>query len=271
MANAVVDAPIQDFKFDENVAVPATSAANTVQRLYNAYHGYREVLLSGAATAEFGVALAPRCVALLHDDGTTYTDMLGGDNGLINRSVAGSSGTILDAMADATERILIASTRKFRGVWIEVAAANGNAATAAVRYSKNDGTWADASGESDGTASGGATLAVDGNLTWTVPSDWGAEQLGQLDSDDKAPLATARLYWAEIKVSADLDADVEIDAFGLLHEIAPSSATATDAQSGANQKVSSEYTFDIGEDVGGIELQASGTTATTVDISWIKR
>lgn len=81
---------------------------------------------------------------------------------------------------------------------ITIAAANGNTATLSVYYRKSDNTWADTSA-TDGTASGGACLAVDGDITWSQPSD-----------EIPTMLFGTVGFWYQIRVSAALDAEVEI-------------------------------------------------------------
>ncbi len=262
MATPVVDAPLIGSKFDENVVIPANNAADTVQKLYNTYHGYREILISTAGTAEMSVALAPRCVAAYFLSGSTYTDLLGGDNGLIDRGTAGTSGGTLDAMSGVS-KLLFASHRPFRGVWFEIESANSNSSAFAVRYSAASG-WSAAAGENDGTDSAGATLAVDGNFTWTLPSDWEAVPLAELQGSLAVPWSKVPLYWVEFDPTNTLSADVSIDALGLLSSVAPDVG-------GINLKVSTEYTFDIDDDVGGLEMSATSTTATEADITWLKR
>lgn len=48
---------------------------------------------------------------------------------------------------------------------------NATSSTMSVYYRKNDHTYAAVSGLSDGTASGGVTLAQDGTVSWTMPTD----------------------------------------------------------------------------------------------------
>jgi hypothetical protein len=55
---------------------------------------------------------------------------------------------------------------------LDIVTANTTSTTLAnVEYRKSDNTWANVSGLSDGTASGGKTLAQDGTISWTAPSD----------------------------------------------------------------------------------------------------
>jgi len=86
-----------------------------------------------------------------------------------------------------------------KSITITVTAANGNASVASIYYAKNDKTWAEASGFSDGTASGGATLAQSGTMSWTMPADIQPRYLyGSCG------------WWYQLRVSAALDAEVEI-------------------------------------------------------------
>lgn len=96
----------------------------------------------------------------------------------------------------------------FRGVNIDVDGTNSNASLLTVKYWKSDSTWADISA-TNGTASGGATFAVDGNVTWTVPSDWLASSLRTISADGFSLNVT--LYWTRWEVSAALDASVTLD------------------------------------------------------------
>ena len=86
-----------------------------------------------------------------------------------------------------------------KSITITVSSANGNASVASLYYPKSDGTWAAASGFSDGTDTGGATLAKTGTMAWTMPTD----------------IVPGYLYgscgwWYQIRFSATLDAEVRI-------------------------------------------------------------
>lgn len=68
------------------------------------------------------------------------------------------------------DALYIGSHLPFRGVAVDIGtAAQGTATTLAVEYLSGAGKWATLT-PTDGTASGGATFAVDGSVTWTVPS-----------------------------------------------------------------------------------------------------
>jgi hypothetical protein len=120
---------------------------------------------------------------------------------------AGTDVTLssLDTLANL-DAVYVGAVVPFSGLQVDIDAANGTAATILVEY-WNGTAWADISA-TDGTTSGGATFAIDGNITWTVPSAWATTSL------DVAQAATAGknigalkhdFYWVRISVSAALD------------------------------------------------------------------
>ena len=87
----------------------------------------------------------------------------------------GDTGTSLSLNSFDTaangDYIYVGSHIPFRGVRVIIGSANAVATTLTVKYWKSDSTWASIT-PTDGTASGGATFATSGNVTWTVPTDW---------------------------------------------------------------------------------------------------
>jgi len=81
-----------------------------------------------------------------------------------------------------------------------ISAANGNASVLTLAYSGPSG-WTNVSGQSDGTASGGATMAQTGSVSWTLPTD----------EEDKFQFGESG-FWYRLVVSAALDAEVEVSA-----------------------------------------------------------
>lgn len=117
----------------------------------------------------------------------------------------------LDTLANG-DAVYVGSAVPFRGLAATVASANGTAATIAVTYWDGN-SWENIT-PTDGTASGGATFAVTGNITWTVPADWAGTSL-------KAAVTTANknigvynehLYWVRIAVSAAMDASTTLSS-----------------------------------------------------------
>ena len=100
----------------------------------------------------------------------------------------------------------------FAGVSIDVDSANGTASVLTVNYW--NGAWTDTSA-TDNTASGGATLAVDGTVTWTVPADWRAASLQDIDSPPPSAAISykdERLYWTRWQISAALDSSTTLNS-----------------------------------------------------------
>jgi hypothetical protein len=119
----------------------------------------------------------------------------------------------LDTLANG-DFLLIGSHLPFRGLSADVDAPNGNASVLLVEY-WNGSAWVTISA-SDGTTSGGATMAIDGDITWTIPAAWTAERLRQTGLE---PAVNAcglwqqkALYWLRLSVSAALDASCTLNA-----------------------------------------------------------
>lgn len=99
----------------------------------------------------------------------------------------------------------------FRGVYADVDGANASAATMAATYW--NGSTMTSLTITDGTASGGNTFAVDGGVTWTVPTDWAVTDLRTAASAVVGiPHAGAPKYWVRFKVNATLDSAVTLNA-----------------------------------------------------------
>lgn len=101
----------------------------------------------------------------------------------------------------------------FRGVLVDVDAANGTAAVLSGDYRKSDDTWA-ALTVTDGSAAAGATFGQDGAITWTMPTDWVPASLSSAVATTGAavPNRNAGLYWVRLKVSAALDASTTLNS-----------------------------------------------------------
>lgn len=121
--------------------------------------------------------------------------------------VLSSLGTF--ASGDA---LYLGSHIPFRGVYADVDAANANASVLSGDYWDGD-SWA-ALTVTDGTASTGVTFAVDGAITWTMPSDWAPTDLSSSVATTGAavPQRGAKLYWVRLKVSAALDSSTTLNS-----------------------------------------------------------
>lgn len=108
--------------------------------------------------------------------------------------------------------LYVGSHIPFRGVDIDIDAANGDNSVLTVKYWDGD-SWEDIS-DTDGTISTGKTMAVDGQVTWTMPSDWVADSLvdiGDASSAIGPHVGTQDIYWTRWEVSVVLDASVTLD------------------------------------------------------------
>lgn len=116
--------------------------------------------------------------------------------------------------------LYVGSAVPFRGCDVDVDSANATSSVITVKY-WNGTAWADIS-DSDGTANGGATFAVDGQITWTVPSAWVSDSLLNIgDTELTAGVFTEDLYWTRWQVSVKLDSPTTLD-----HIIALNQSTA---------------------------------------------
>jgi len=126
--------------------------------------------------------------------GEDYTDqVMDGDDGTV---------AVLDSLADYTtgfDLIFFKLPVPGKSINLTVTKPNGNTATAAVYYWKSDNTWAAATMGTDGTDSGGATLAQSGTISWTAPTDMIPKYAFGVDG-----------YWYQLRFSATLDSEVEI-------------------------------------------------------------
>jgi hypothetical protein len=142
------------------------------------------------------------------DGGTNYTNPSANviDNNAATQAELGG----LDTAAN-NDWFLIGCPAPFCGVALDIDAVNknSNAATLTVEY-WNGTAWAAFQNLVDGTASAGATLAQDGQVTWNLAnaSSWAALEL-----------ATYNFYWVRMSVSAALSASVDIEEVDILMPI----------------------------------------------------
>jgi hypothetical protein len=126
-----------------------------------------------------------------------------------------SSDVVLSSLPTAANGgyLYVGAYAPFRGVVVDVDSTNSTASVLTVNYW--NGAWTSISA-TDGTASGGATFAVDGNVTWTVPSDWVAASLATINSPAPGAgvqyRADGRMYWTRWQVSVALDASTTLNS-----------------------------------------------------------
>lgn len=196
--------------------------------------------------------------------GSQYIDLT---SNLVDRNTSTSTGTTLDAWATGDALYVGVELVRFRG--LNVDAGNLHTGDASVMTGKfwNGSAWTNAT-ISDGTLSGGKTLAQDGLITWTVPTTWVARTL-PLDS----PKITIPCYWMQFTVSVALDADISLVQLTAMANTTLNSATA-DAegidyvllQSNAQSLPPYRYYYDP-ERVGGIEMKSTSITSAA-NVNW---
>lgn len=152
-----------------------------------------------------------------------------------------------NSMTATNDFIYIGCEVPFRGVYVNVVNANGTASVLSGTYTKNDGTYA-ALTVTDNTASGGATLAIDNTITWTMPTDWTKASVN----------GGAPLYYARLTTDGGTDSATS------LAEVIPLSvqtANSTGAKGvvAVTTAVSAPRYWFSREHVGGIEAIAADT------------
>jgi hypothetical protein len=130
------------------------------------------------------------------DLGASYTDYSSeaNDNSAATDVVASS----LDTLANE-DWLLFSAPSPFIGLAIDMdaSAVNGNAADTTCQYW--NGAWTDVTNQTDGTDTG-ANFAQDGQITWSLPSDWVTSTID-----------TVTAYQLRCHTSAALDASTTID------------------------------------------------------------
>lgn len=170
--------------------------------------------LSTAVVVRFG--LLPYLVILkTADDLATVTDYSA-------QAQDGDTSTDVDLSSLGTlaqgDYVVVGSAFPFAGIAMDVDTANANASVMTVKY-WNGSAWTDISA-TDGTASGGATLAQDGAVTWTIPAAWTKARLREIVPASAAavgPQQHVPMFWLRIEVSAALDSTTKQNSW-IAHE-----------------------------------------------------
>lgn len=101
--------------------------------------------------------------------------------------------------------VYVGSPIPFRGAYVDIGTdANATGSVITVKYPRGE-TWTDIS-DTDATISGGASMALDGTITWTVPTTWQKTSLVEIgDTTISESWSTAKLYWTRWEWSVALD------------------------------------------------------------------
>lgn len=188
-------------------------------------------------------------------------DVVGGENAYDNgyRNVrnidTASYITFLEDVA-ANNEAYIGFRRPLSGFYLYFLVTNSDASTMTVSYWKADATpaWeAITTGYADGTASGGATMAKNGAVTWTDPKTSEAAYL--------LPGTRNHLYWYKITINADITNGVKVYECTVAESLA---ATITNLWSGY-----SELTLGCFLDAGAGYVDYTGEVTDGTDATYI--
>src|SRR3990172_6841968 len=154
-------------KINHVVQETITFATGNLTRAVNAPRGAGgfELYGTGGSTPLWQMAPLLMNCQFFDNSAGTYTS---GTENLPSRLTA--NVLTLSAMEATVDFVYFGCDTMFRGVYLNVGSANAVASVLAATYW--DGTTWTGLTETDGTASGGATLAIDNSLTWTLPTDW---------------------------------------------------------------------------------------------------
>ena len=235
--------------------------SNSTITVFNFRLGFREILFeplnatAGAVGIRFNVN--PKIKAMFTVAGSTYTNLIESGK-LIDR---GNSSTVAINSFASTSALYIVTSDVIGGLWVDVTNTNSTSSDMTITYSNALTTITGALSITDGTASGGATLAQDGRITWTAPTDQ-VETTG----DALGLTVTQRGYWYKIVVSATLDSTVSLAQVATMNK-------ATTTTLGIFLKKAVEYNIELNDSQdGGFEIIGQDTQGTyTLNASFIKR
>ena len=241
------------------------SLSSTLASLGAPRNAYQAILYNPAT--DFRLHLNPAIVAVLFYDasnsaGARFESASGSGvsltQDLTDRDTGTGTGTAMDS-STTSDFLYVCLSDVSGGLRAVIGSANGSAAGLDVEYRKNDDTWA-ALADTDGTDSGGATLAVTGSITWTAPTDWKRAILGGpsgIVTDADAPPIEG--FWLRLSWDAALDSDTEIDEIWALNK----------NTSRGYFRAGKEYELSLDRrNVGALEAAlASGTD--TLEVTWI--
>ena len=169
--------------------------------------------LSTAVVVKY--AFCPYLIILKADS----ADGLGGhleDNTQVAQDGSTATSVTLSSFA-AGRALYVGSAIPFRGAHVDVDGANSTGSTVITVSYWNGSAWVDTS-DTDGTISGGISLAQDGAITWTVPSEWQLATLNQLAAGAGETLDSSgqkwsyvNMYWTKWTWSHAMDSAVTLD------------------------------------------------------------
>ncbi len=203
----------------QRIAGASKGVACTTTAAFTPFHQGTEHIdivprnLSTAVVVKY--AFCPYLIILKADS----ADGLGGhleDNTQVAQDGSTDTSVTLSSFA-AGRALYVGSAIPFRGAHVDVDGANSTGSTVITVSYWNGSEWVD-TGDTDGTISGGISLAQDGAITWTVPSAWQSSTLKKLAAGAGETLDSSRqnwadttMYWTKWTWSHAMDAAVTLD------------------------------------------------------------
>ena len=247
--------PVQALK-GEQLTVPASNGTKTV---FNRRPGFNGILLEPTLALRLG--LVPRITGLWRKTSDKWINLLATPGStIIDRGFTGQSLALR-----TTDYLYVGFVRKVNDLFVDIGAtANATGSVLTCANSTLTGFVA-LTITVDGTDSGGATFAQDGNITFTVPTAWTPESLRDLLGDSTAPVE--KLYWLRFAVSVNLDAATLVDQLAGFIE---TDGAGTDTGDTGFFGESVLYEMSLGDEVGALQFIAQAAAATTVQLTWVR-
>ena len=203
----------------QRIAGASKGVACTTTAAFTPFHQGTEHIdivprnLSTAVVVKY--AFCPYLIILKADS----ADGLGGhleDNTQVAQDGSPATSVTLSSFA-AGRALYVGSAIPFRCAHVDVDGANSTGSTVITVSYWNGSAWVDTS-DTDGTISGGISLAQDGAITWTVPSEWQLATLNQLAAGAGETLDSSgqkwsyvNMYWTKWTWSHAMDSAVTLD------------------------------------------------------------
>lgn len=260
--------------FGERLTVPASSGTKTV---FNRRLGFDSIEFTPAAALRLGYV--PRIGGMwIRSTGGVWTDLLQRNTreplanhppamNVTDRGFTGQGFPLL-----STARWYIGFVRKVNDIFVDVGATVN--AVASILTAENSDYSPDGftalTVTADGTASGGATMAQDGNITFTVPAGrlWAPRRLKDLfPQEPTAPMEN--LFWLRFAVSASLTADTLLDQVAGFVEDEGGGITTGDTEF-IPAATTTIFERSLNDEIGALEFMAQAASATTVDLTWVR-
>jgi len=189
------------------------------KKMCNAYRAYATQLLADTsandnyiylgAAVPFARLYASLDHAMIVAQGSVQ-EAVYSDNAVLSDITADLTGTgqAFAAFVAAQDKIYVGLSQKTNGLNIVINSANALASVMTTKYW--NGLAFAALASTDNTANGGASLAVDGVVTWAAPAAWTADTA----VNAFAGAGVTNLYWIELTFSGNLTAATEFIATG---------------------------------------------------------